>query len=145
LLGQRIDLVLLLVVSLAIQRGAWPGLFWGLIGGLLLDFLSALPFGANSLSMGLVCLLVGLSLRRLGQDYPLMPFLAMPLITSVFYLVMGAVLMVFGWSTDWRSLLGLVLPSVALLNTVTLPFVYLPVYTIGKRTRVEINWRSGRV
>lgn len=144
-LGQRIDLLLLSVFCIALLRGAWKGLLWGLVGGLTLDFLSVLPFGSHALSIGLVALVVGLGLRRLSQDYPLLPFVAMPVITTLFYLVLGAISSVSGWPVDWPWLFGRVLLPVVVLDTFALPFVYVPVYTINRRTRVEINWQPDRL
>jgi rod shape-determining protein MreD len=141
---QRIDLVLLLVVVFAIQRGPWSGLIWGLLGGLLLDLLSILPFGVHSIVLPLIGLFVGFALRRLSRDYPILPFIATPIITIVFYLLVGAAVTIAGTQLDWPWVIGGVLPPAVLLNTIALPFVYLPVYTISKRTRMEINWQTGK-
>lgn len=145
LVGQRLDLVLLVVISIALLRGTWAGLLWGLVGGLALDFLTALPFGSHTLPMGLVALLVGLGLRRISQDYPILPFVAMPLVTTAFYLASGAAIGALGWPIDWEWMFGRVLLPVVVLDTTALPFVYIPVYTISRRTRVEINWQPDRL
>lgn len=144
-LGQRLDLVLLVIVSVALLRGAWSGLVWGLVGGLALDFLTVLPFGSHTVAMGLVGLLVGLGLRRVSQDYPVLPFVATPLVTTVFYLISGVAISASGWPVDWQWMLGRVLLPVVVLDTVALPLVYIPVYTISRRTRVEINWQPDRL
>jgi rod shape-determining protein MreD len=142
--GQRIDLVLLFVVSFAITRGAWAGLFWGAIGGLALDFMSALPFASHTVAMAIVAILVGLTLRRLSRNYSLLPLAAMPVVTALFYLLIGGVAWASGWPVDWQWLVGQSLLPAAVLNTIALPFIYAPVYTINKRVRVEINWQAGR-
>lgn len=144
-LGQRIDLLLLSVVCIALLRGTWTGLWWGLVGGLTLDFLTVLPFGSHALSVGLIGLVVGFGVRRLSRDYPLLPFVAMPVITTLFYLILGGISGVFGWPVDWQWMFGRVLLPVVVLDTIALPFVYVPVYTINRRTRVEINWQPDRL
>lgn len=108
----------------------------------MLDYLSALPFATHTVSMCVIAVIVGLGLRQLSQDYPLLPFLTMPLVTVTFYLSVGAVSTALGWPVDWDWVFGRVLLPVVILDTVALPFVYLPVYTIRRRTRVEINWQT---
>ena len=52
------DLVLVLVVCWSMLRGAREGIIWALMGGLVLDLLSAGPFGAFSVSLVAISLLV---------------------------------------------------------------------------------------
>jgi len=143
LLGQHIDLVLLLVVTLAMFGSSWSGLMWGLLGGLVLDFASVVPFGTNAIILALIGFTVGSGLRRVSQAYPVLPFVAMPLVTLVYYLLVGLALTLTGWTVDWAWIIGGVLFPAVVLDTVALPFIYLPVYTLRKRKRVEISWQGG--
>ncbi len=59
ILGGRPDLVLLLVVTWAIIRGANDGVMWGFVGGLCCDLLSGGVFGLWTLSLTAVGFLAG--------------------------------------------------------------------------------------
>ena len=59
ILGGRPDLVLLLVVTWSIIRGADEGALWGFVGGVCCDLLSGSGLGLWTLSLTAVGLLVG--------------------------------------------------------------------------------------
>ena len=59
ILGGRPDLVLLLVVTWSIIRGANEGALWGFVGGVFCDLLSGSVFGLWTLTLTGVSFLVG--------------------------------------------------------------------------------------
>jgi len=54
LLQGTADIVLLIVIAWALQKNVKTGWQWGLIGGLLVDFISGLPFGIYTIGYLLV-------------------------------------------------------------------------------------------
>ncbi|MGH2520799.1 MAG: rod shape-determining protein MreD, partial [Chloroflexota bacterium] len=54
LLGVTAQLVLLSVISWSLIRGPAEGMFWGFVGGLLIDLVSGSPLGVSAFAMVLV-------------------------------------------------------------------------------------------
>ncbi|MBI4316901.1 MAG: rod shape-determining protein MreD [Chloroflexi bacterium] len=139
-LGLKAELVLLLVVSWSILRGTDEGVAWAITGGILLDLLSALPFGI--LTTALVVTSVSMSwlggpLLRVNASLPL----AMaPVATVVFDVLVMLLLETLGQRVDWPDLLvGVVLP-LALLDTIIMVPIYAMLHGIHARLRPEIGW-----
>lgn len=80
----RPDLVLLAVAGWALAGEGQQAMVWGLIGGVFLDMLSALPMGTSSIALILVAYLVSLYARRIWEVNLLMP-LGVTLIASLFF------------------------------------------------------------
>jgi len=67
ILGGRPDLVLLLIITWSIIRGASDGVLWGFIGGIFCDLLSGGPFGLWTVVLTLVAFITGQPwVHRLG-------------------------------------------------------------------------------
>jgi rod shape-determining protein MreD len=140
-LGVQPDLVLLMVVSWSLLRGAEEGMLWALIGGLALDILSSARLGVNTLPLLLIGFLTGLWQRGIVRQDVLVPFLAIPVATVVYQSAMVALLKLFGWPGTWSaSFVHSVLPSM-LLNTLLMPVAYVLMRGIHRRThRESIEW-----
>jgi rod shape-determining protein MreD len=122
--GGRVDLVLLLALSWTLV-GEWQGgMLWGLIGGLSLDTLSGVPFGATAVGLLIVTYLAALSEGRFWRSHVLLPVATALLASVLFHLITLSLYTATGHPVDWGySLARLTLPAV-LLNTL----VMLPVY-----------------
>jgi rod shape-determining protein MreD len=80
----RPDLVLLAVAGWALAGEGQQAMIWGLIGGVFLDMLSALPVGTSSIALILVAYLVSLYARRIWEVNLIMP-LGVTLIASLLF------------------------------------------------------------
>lgn len=126
LLQGTADVVLLAVVAWALQKRVKTGVYWGIIGGLLVSFVSGLPYGATLVGYLLAVVLATLLRQRVWQ----VPLLAM--FISTFFGTMMVHLVTF----IVLRITGTVLPFWQALNLVTLPSVVLnllvaiPVYAI---------------
>ena len=126
LLHGTADLVLLAIIAWALQKRVKTAWHWGIIGGLLVSFTSALPFGVV---LGGYLLAVGLALALRSRVWQV-PILAM-LVTTFFssmiaHLITLIVLRISGVSLPWLQTLNMViLPSVFLNLLLALPFYVL--------------------
>jgi rod shape-determining protein MreD len=126
LLQGTADVVLLALMAWALQKPVATGLHWGIIGGLLVSYVSGLPFGVTLVGY---LLAVGLALL-LRQRVWQVPLLAMVVTTFTGTLVVHMValiaLRVIGTPLPfWQSLNLVILPSI-LLNLL----LAIPVYAV---------------
>jgi rod shape-determining protein MreD len=141
ILGVKPDLLLLMVISWSLLRGAKEGLIWALVGGIGLDLLSGAPFGTSTVALAALSLLAGrgeLSVFRTHIALPLVATLIATLAYDLFFLLL---LYARGNSMAWTdSLIKVVLPS-TLFNVLLSPFVYKALYWLHRRTgREEMSW-----
>jgi rod shape-determining protein MreD len=132
-LGQRIsvagihpDLVLVCVMGWSFWRRSADSLTWAIVGGIWLDVLSAGPFGAMTVPLILVSLLV----TRLGFGRVLGGYLVLPLLLAfplsiLYYLLYVAVLNLTGTPVPWVPTLAYVGLPASLLNA-GVSFLILP-------------------
>lgn len=118
----RPDLVLLAVVGWALAGRSTEAMVWGLVGGLILDTLSATPQGISALALILIAYLVSLYERRIWEAHFLMP-LGIVLIASLLYQFVGVgTVIILGRSIDIAYALGrVVLPSTFLNLLLAIP------------------------
>lgn len=115
LFGVAPDIVLLFTVSWALLQGAREGLLVALIGGLVLDALSAGPFGAQTLALAVVGLLAGLGSENIFRTEHLLPYVAAAAATLLYYGLMMAMLRASGHTVLFGPMMvRLVLPVLAL-------------------------------
>ena len=137
IMGVKPDLMLLMVVSWSLLRGAKEGLIWALIGGIGLDLLSGAPFGTSTVALVVLSLLAGrgeLSVFRTHIALPLIATLVAALLYDLFFLLL---LQMRGASMVWAdNLVKVVLPS-TLLNVLLSPFVYKALYWLHRKTGPE--------
>lgn len=129
------DLVLLAVVSWSLAEGWDEALLWGMIGGLLLDLFSGLPFGSSSIILTVIALLASLLEGRLWGSHAFMQ-LGVVLVASVIYQLYGlGVLLLTGRAVDFLlALTRVILPS-AFANLV----LCLPAVQIARSLRQTIH------
>jgi rod shape-determining protein MreD len=135
LLGYTVDLVLLVVISRGILNGQRDAVIWAVAGGLGMDLLSAVPFGANTLAMIIVALVISIRGRDIQHAWAFYPLIAAAMATFLFDLVVIIVLI------SARRDLGLIsapllitLPR-ALLNALAMGPVFFVVSKLNPRTR----------
>lgn len=122
LLHGTADLVLLAVIAWALQKRVQTAMQWGIIAGLLVSVVSALPFGAALAGYPLA---VGLALvlrQRVWQVPILAMFLTTFLGTLLTHGITLAALRALGSPLPWQETLNLIiLPSVLLNLLLAIP------------------------
>ena len=123
LLQGAADLVLVALLAWTLQKRVRSAWFWAIIGGLLVGYLSALPFGvihvAYLLAVGLAMIL-----RQRVWELPILAMLIATFFgTLITHLVQIVALRVLGTSLPfWESLNLVTLPSVLLNLLLAIPF-----------------------
>jgi rod shape-determining protein MreD len=114
LLGVAPDIVLLFTVSWALLQGAREGVLVALIGGLVLDSLSAEAFGGQTLALLVVGTLAGIAGANIFRTERLLPYMAIVVATMLYYLVLLVLLAATGRPVAWGPMaLRVVLPAIA--------------------------------
>lgn len=122
----RPDIVLLAIIGWGLAGGNRQAMVWGLIGGLLLDSFSGLPFGSNAISFILIAFLVSLYAGRIWEANLFMP-LGITLFASLMYhtIALGW-LFVLGRDIDFQfAYTRVILPSTILNVALILPIAQL--------------------
>ena len=133
-LGVKPDLVLLVVISWSLLRGAKEGIVWALIGGIGLDLVSGAPFGIHTLALAVPSLLAGLGELSVFRTHLALPLIATLVATLAYDLFFLFLLQMRGTSIAWTdSLIKVVLPSI-LFNVLLSPFIYKALYWLHRRT-----------
>jgi rod shape-determining protein MreD len=141
IMGVKPDLVLLMVVSWSLLRGAQEGVIWALVGGMGLDLLSGAPFGTSTVPLVIISLLAGLGELSVFRTRIALPLIATLIATLAYDLFFLLLLYAEGRSIAWTdSLTKVVLPS-TLFNVLLSPFVYKALYWLHRKTgREEMAW-----
>ena len=135
--GIKPGIVLTLVVSWSVIRGASEGVTWGFIGGLALDLLSGAPVGLSALTLMMVGFLTNLGETSLFKSSLVLPLFAVFVASVLSDAVQLVLLRGFGWNLPWWEAMGSVAVPAALLNAVIMPIVYLPLQWLNRRTQTE--------
>jgi rod shape-determining protein MreD len=135
--GARLQLMLLVVVSWSLLRGAREGVLWGFLGGLALDFLSGLPLGSCALTLTLTAYLASLGQITLYRTSPLFPS-GLALTASIVHdCLLMVLLSLLGHTVAWPDLfLQVALPS-AVLGSLAMPLVHRGLTRLHERTLPE--------
>jgi rod shape-determining protein MreD len=141
IMGVKPDLVLLMVISWSLLRGAQEGVIWALVGGMGLDLLSGAPFGTSTVPLVIISLLAGLGELSVFRTRIALPLIATLIATLAYDLFFLLLLYAEGRSIAWAdSLIKVVLPS-TLFNVLLSPFVYKALYWLHRKTgREEMAW-----
>jgi len=138
--GFKIDLQLMLVVAWGLLGPAWEAARWGFIVGIFLDLASGLPFGAQTLALTIVGLLMGLGQMYFFRGNVVAPPAAMIVGTLVYNVLILGILALIGWQIPWNDYLLRVTLPMAILNTIALPLAYFPLQRLQRRLRPQIEW-----
>lgn len=123
LLQGTTDLVLVALLAWALQKRVRTAWFWAIMGGLLVGYVSALPFGAQLLGYLLAVGVAVLLKQRVWQ----VPILAMLVSTFFGTLLVNLVVIVALRVSDtplpfWEAINLVTLPSVLLNLLIAIPF-----------------------
>jgi rod shape-determining protein MreD len=119
----RLDLVLLFALAWGYLRGSAEGFLAAVMGGALLDLLSAAPFGLHMLALGAASLLIGQA-GALFADSALRRSVGAVAAAAVVHLVAMVVVQLHGWEIWWPAVLvRSILPALA-ADAVILPVCY---------------------
>ena len=140
-LGVHPDLMLLVVTSWSLLRGAHEGMFWALVGGIAVDLFSGAPFGVFTLSLLIASFLSSLGERNVFRLDLLIPILVIPLATLVQNAMMLGLLWVLREPANWGAGFARVIFPAMLVNTISMPVVYLAMRTLDRHVgREEMAW-----
>jgi rod shape-determining protein MreD len=139
--GVKPDLMLLVVISWSLLRGAREGIVWGVIGGFCLDLFSGAPFGLSALALLIVSFFSGLGEATVFRTHVILPLATVFLASLAHDLIFLLVLKTLGWPVTWLgSFIRLVLPA-SLLNVLLTPLVYPTMRWLYRKIgREEISW-----
>lgn len=135
--GLHPDLVLALVMSWTILRGFEEGLVWALVGGMALDFISGTPFGASSLAMLLVVVIIGIVQGRVFGSNIFFPLLLAFPLSLLFNGLILLTLNVLGRPVAWVESFSLILFPLALFDTGVTFLIFPLLYWVNRRLRPQ--------
>jgi rod shape-determining protein MreD len=139
--GVHPDLVLMVVTSWSLLRGAQEGMLWALLGGIACDLFSGGTFGVCTLPLLLVSFASSLGESNVFRFDLLIPILVIPLATLVYNGIIMVLLGLLGWPVAWGDDLVRIIFPAMLVNTLAMPLVYLVMRTLDRHTgREEISW-----
>lgn len=115
------DLVLLVVITYSVVRGVEEGALAGLIGGLMVDCLSMVPFGAATFAMGVLGLATGLGEDNIYRSNVIIPLVAVFVATILYHCFLLLSLQGGGWRVEWIVTLALQTVPSAFLNALLAP------------------------
>ena len=135
------DLVMLLVISWSLLRGAKEGPIWGFIGGLTLDLLSASPLGLSALLLTIAGASSSRGQKSIYRINILLPLTTAFLASLGYHLALLLSWQIMGRPTAWQeAFLNTVLPT-ALMNTLLMLIIYPSLSWLHRRTGPErMEW-----
>jgi rod shape-determining protein MreD len=139
ILGGRPDLVLLLVVTWSIIRGAKEGVVWGFVGGICYDLLSGGSFGLWTLSLTVVGFLSGQPwVHALGPTVMRLALMS-ALGTVLGHLILLVLMILLGYVVDFnRGFQSVAIPAAA-LNFLLSPFAFTFLVWFHQRSRTQLG------
>ncbi len=134
------DLMLVLLVAIALQKRVNTAWGWSIVGGLLTDFISGLPFGIFTLSyLGTTALALALR-KRIWRFSFLMQLLVVLSGTIISHSLSYLVIFLQGTSLDLRTVLQTVtMPSLVLNFMLSLPIFILTRDILEQFAPLEYN------
>ncbi len=143
LLGGRPDLVLLLVVTWAIIRGAEEGAMWGFVGGIFCDLLSGGGFGLWTLSLTAVGFVAGQPwVHALGPTVIRLALMS-ALGTLLGHLLLLLTMGLLGYAVELGRAVQTVAGPAALLNFLLSPFAFTFLVWFHQRSRRQLGGFAG--
>jgi rod shape-determining protein MreD len=139
ILGGRPDLVLLLVVTWSIIRGAKEGVVWGFAGGICCDLLSGGSFGLWTLSLTVVGFVAGQPwVHALGPTVMRLALMS-ALGTVLGHLILLMLMILLGYLVDFgRGFQTVALPAAG-LNFLLSPFAFTFLVWFHQRSRAQLG------
>ncbi|MCY3959022.1 MAG: rod shape-determining protein MreD [Chloroflexi bacterium] len=135
--GIRPALVLMAVITLATVSDDARAAYWGFLGGLLIDLLSAAPVGVNALIFTLLVYIVGGQRRQFDRVNPVFPVLAGAAATLLYYPAVVLTLQLLGFDLDWGRQVWERLPRAVAVNAGATVLLYPAVRLMDRWTRPQ--------
>lgn len=139
--GIRPSLVLMAAVILARVSEDSRALYWGFLGGLLIDLLSAAPVGVNTLLFTLIVYIVGGQGHRFDRVNVVLPTLAGVAATLLYYPAVVLTLQSLGFELDWGEQVWNRLPRALAVNAGATALLYPVVRLVDQWTRPQSTAR----
>ena len=139
--GIRPALVLMAAITLATVSNDARALYWGFLGGLLTDLLSATPLGVNALIFTLLVYIIGGQGRRFDRANLLAPILAGAAATLLYYPALVLALQLLGFDLDWGTEVWARLPRAVAVNAGATTLLYPAVRQAEQWTRPQSTAR----
>ncbi|MBI5650978.1 MAG: rod shape-determining protein MreD [Chloroflexi bacterium] len=139
--GLRVDVPLVLVIAWGMVGPAWQAARWGFILGIFLDLTSGMPFGAQTLALTSIGLALGAGQAIFFRGNIIAPPIATLFGTLVYHLALLAILALTKQPAQWDEVMLRVTLPAALLNTLALPLVYLPLRWFAQRLYPQMDFR----
>ena len=134
ILGGRPDLVLLLVITWAIIRGANEGVLWGFTAGIFCDLLSGGPFGLWTAVLTVVAFITGQPwVHRLGPTSIRLALMAV-LGTFAGHGLLLILMALLAYPVNLGRAFSTLIGAAALLNFVLSPFSFVFLVWFHRRT-----------
>ena len=139
------DLTLLVVGAWSLRRGVEEGAVWAVVGGIVLDLMSAGPFSALVFGLLAASLVLGVDpstgmgrrQSRPSGGNPVALIGGVILATVVFHFVSLAALNLTGRSLDWVDGGVRVIAPRIIFNLILIPVIYRSLGWLDRRTRRE--------
>ena len=132
-LGYKIDFALVLIVAWGLLGKIGEAAVWGFIAGIFLDFTSGLPFGAHTIALTGIGLLMQFAQGNAVRDNLILPHAAILAATFSYHLFLLFILTLLNPSLGLSDyLVRVTLPS-AILNMLALPLAYFPLQWLASR------------
>ncbi len=129
------DLMLVLLVAITLQKSVKTAWQWSIVGGLLTDFFSGLPFGLFTVSYLIITGIAHVLRERIWRFSFLMQLLVVLSGTIIIHTFSYLVLFFQGYSLQFTTVLQVVtMPSIILSFMLSLP-----VYIIVKDVVEQLN------
>ena len=139
--GVMPDLMLLVVVSWILLRGASEGIIWSLGGGLMLDLLSGGPIGAATIALALASFVASLSELNVPRTSLLLPVTACILATAAYNAGYLVVLQISGRAIPWGpSLLQVVLLCMVVNGLAMYPTYWAMRWLHLRTSSMKLQW-----
>lgn len=137
IVGIRPALVLMAAITLATVSDDARALYWGFLGGLLIDLLSATPLGVNALIFTLLVYILGGQGRRFDRANLVFPVLAGVAATLLYYPAVVLALQLLGLDLDWGRQVWDRLPRAMAVNAGATALLYPVVRLADQWTRPQ--------
>lgn len=141
LFGQQIDPMLACVIAWSVLRGVREGLIWALVGGLVLDLLSAAPFGVFTLALAGASLSASVGAASFFRSHALLPLIAFVVGSLSYYVISLSLLFFSGRDFPFLDAISrIVLPGMV-LNLAVMLVAYPVIRWLHRSTAPrEMGW-----
>ena len=128
ILGQQPVLLLLLVVSWGLLRGAEEGVVWAFVAGFMSDLFSVSPLGTTSVALMVAVLAAAFIQQNLPISRYFLPIILIVLGTVIYLFVYLILLRVLGFPVGVEAAASL--PTLILIHSILILPIYWSIYSL---------------